>query len=400
VPNRDDVEKCETSNREIKGKVKAVGDEVGGGALIEVAPGVTETGRAGSGNVGGATDSVQAGLDAQAYLHVVLMVLIGSTTAPAARYIVHSLPLAWIPVMRFGLATLCLGPLIWVKGGLGRLLRQDGWRLVLAAALCVPINQGFFLGATKLGLVSHVGLFYATCPLVVLLLAWGFRMERPDFARLTGVLMSVAGIVVIGIGHYLEKGHQSSGVAQSVVLSDLLLLGAVTSWGGYIAVSKPLIVRHGAMTVLAGTVLLGWVLSLPFAFVQPLGLSSLSQVPTSAWLALLFLGLFITPFAWAYQNLALRRFDASQVATFSNASPILTVVWGMWLFGEVLTPTLIAGGAMTLGGIYWACRPRRATSGAEADRRERVVVRRSVESGEKRIPAIPGLILAKEVVTR
>src|SRR5262249_34415141 len=156
---------------------------------------------------------------------------------------------------------------------------------------------------------------------------------------------------------------------------DLLLLGAVTSWGAYIAVSKPLIVRHGAMTVLAGTVLTGWVLSLPFALWEPLNLSSLGQVPPSAWLALLFLGLFITPFAWASQNLALRRFDASQVATFSNASPLLTVVWGMWLFGEVLTPTLIAGGAMTLGGIYWACRPRRAASGTQIAGRERVVLR-------------------------
>ena len=285
--------------------------------------------------------------------------------------------------MRFGLAALCLGPLVWVQGGSGNTVASRGWLAAVAGGtLCVPINQAFFLGATKLGLVSHVGLFYATCPLVVLLLAWGFRMERPDFARLTGVLMSVAGIVVIGIGHYLEKGHQSGGVAQSVVLSDLLLLGAVTSWGGYIAVSKPLIVRHGAMTVLAGTVLTGWVLSLPFAFWEPLSLSSLNQVPASAWLALLFLGLFITPFAWAYQNLALRRFDASQVATFSNASPILTVLWGMWLFGEVLTPTLVAGGAMTLGGIYWACRPRRAARRAKADRREKVV-RRSVDSGEQ-----------------
>jgi O-acetylserine/cysteine efflux transporter len=401
VPKRDDVESCVTSNREIKGKVKAVGDELVGGALVEDTPGVTGRLRAGIGDVGGGKESVQAGLDTQAYLHVVLMVLIGSTTAPAARYVVHSLPLGWIPVMRFGLAALCLGPLVWVKGGLGRLVRQDGWRLALAAALCVPINQGFFLGATKLGLVSHVGLFYATCPLVVLLLAWSFRMERPDFARLTGVLVSVAGIVVIGIGHYVEKGHQSGGVAQSVVLSDLLLLGAVTSWGGYIAVSKPLIVRHGAMTVLSGTVLVGWVLSLPFALVEPISLSILGQVPTSAWLALLFLGLLITPFAWAYQNLALRRFDASQVATFSNASPLLTVVWGMWLFGEVLTPTLIAGGAMTLGGIYWACRPRRtaARTRTEADRRARVV-RRAAEPGENRIPVIPGMVLAKEVVTR
>jgi drug/metabolite transporter (DMT)-like permease len=388
-----------TLKRESKGKVKAVGNEVVDGALDELPSGVPETARAGGDDIGGSLETKQGRLDARAYLDVVLMVLIGSTTAPAARYIVHSLPLPWIPVLRFGLAGLCLGPLVWARGGLGKLVRQDGWRLVLAAALCVPINQGFFLGATKLGLVSHVGLFYATCPLVVLLLAWGFRMERPDFARLTGVLLSVAGIVVIGIGHYWEMGSQSGGVAQSVVLSDLLLVGAVTSWGGYIAVSKPLIVRHGAMTVLAGTVLTGWVLSLPFAFFEQLSFSSLGQVAASAWLALVFLGLFITPFAWAYQNLALRRFDASQVATFSNASPILTVVWGMWLFGEVLTPTLVAGGAMTLGGIYWACRPRRAASGARAERRERAV-RRPADSGEKRMPAMPGLVLAKEVVTR
>ena len=109
------------------------------------------------------------------------MVLFGSTTAPAAKFIVHSLPLSLIPVLRFGLACLCLVPLVGMKGGIGRLIRQDGWRLLLAAVLCVPLNQGFFLSATKLGLTSHVGLFYATCPLVVLLLAWGFRMERPDF---------------------------------------------------------------------------------------------------------------------------------------------------------------------------------------------------------------------------
>ena len=47
MPKRDDVERLVTSNREIKGKVKAVGDEVAGGALVEVAPRVTDNGRAG-----------------------------------------------------------------------------------------------------------------------------------------------------------------------------------------------------------------------------------------------------------------------------------------------------------------------------------------------------------------
>jgi hypothetical protein len=37
----------------------------------------------------------------------------------------------------------------------------------------------------------------------------------------------------------------------------------------------------------------------------------------------------------------------------------LTIIWGLWLFAEPLTPALIAGGALTLGGIYWASRTKR-----------------------------------------
>src|ERR1017187_8391732 len=187
----------------------AVGDGMAGGTLERVAPGFADKGRVGKDGRDEGNEPPQGQFDFQAYLHVVLMVLIGSTTAPAAKFIVHSLPLTLIPVMRFSLASMCLLPLVWAQGGLGRLVRQDGWRLLLAAALCVPINQGFFLGATKLGLTSHVGLFYATCPLVVLLLAWALRMERPDLGRLSGVLLSVTGIVVIGFGHYWEGGAQS-----------------------------------------------------------------------------------------------------------------------------------------------------------------------------------------------
>jgi drug/metabolite transporter (DMT)-like permease len=380
------------SSAKQEGEVEAVGDGMAGGTFDGAAPGFADSGRLANDvkPVGGV--AVRDRALVEAYVHVAVMVLVGSTTAPAAKFIVHSLPLTLIPVLRFALAAMCLVPLASAGGGLGRLIRQDGWRLLIAAALCVPINQGFFLGATKLGLTSHVALFYATCPLVVLLLAWGLRMEPPDFGRLAGVLMSVAGIVVIGVGHYWEGGSQSGVAGGSVVLSDLLLLGAVASWGGYIVASKPLIVRHGAVTVVAGTVLTGCLLSVPFAFLDLPSWSTISRVPTSAWLALVFLGVFITPFAWAYQNLALRRFDASQVATFSNASPVLTVLWGMWLFGEVLTPTLLVGGAMTLGGIYWACRPRAAALG-----RRRMF---RTEESSNRIPVIPGLALAKEAITR
>jgi drug/metabolite transporter (DMT)-like permease len=111
--------------------------------------------------------------------------------------------------------------------------------------------------------------------------------------------------------------------------------------------------RHGSLPVLAATFLVGCLLDLPIALLTAPSVPSFSQVSYSAWLALAFLTLFITPVNLACQNLALRSLDASQVANFSNVSPILTVCWGSWLFGEAITASLVAGGALTLAGVFW-----------------------------------------------
>ena len=37
------------------------------------------------------------------------------------------------------------------------------------------------------------------------------------------------------------------------------------------------------------------------------------------------------------------------MATFNNGGPMLTIVWGIWLFDEVLTLTLIVGAVADLG---------------------------------------------------
>ena len=138
--------------------------------------------------------------------------------------------------------------------------------LLAAAALCVPVNQGFFLNAARLGPTSHVGLFYATCPLVVLLLAWAMRLERPDLGRLWGVLASVLGVVIIGVGSAWQGGGTAADT-RAVMMADLLLIGAVLSWGGYLTLSKPLIMRHGSLPVLTATFLVGALLDLPIALI-------------------------------------------------------------------------------------------------------------------------------------
>ena len=236
--------------------------------------------------------------------------------------------------------------------------------LLATAALCVPINQGFFLSASRLGPTSHVGIFYATCPLVVLLLAWTMRMERPDRNRLWGVLASVAGIAVIGIGSFLEWRRSSHRRGSRSRACRLLARGCCT-FVGRLYRNEQAACRASRRAACARRDLPGRLSA--FCPAGDLDLARPEELRPGLTVGLAGtggLGLFITPLGWAFQNLSLRRFDASQVATFSNGSPFLTVVWGIWLFGELLTPALVAGGALTLGGIYWASRAKKLTRNA------------------------------------
>ncbi|WP_165226496.1 DMT family transporter [Aquisphaera insulae] len=296
--------------------------------------------------------------DLRGYIYLALMIVIGSTTSPFATVVVRDLPVSVLPLLRFGFAGLCLIPFLTDRGALWRMLRHDPVRIAVVAACCVPINQSFFLNSVRFGPNSHVGLFYAVCPLIVWVLAWAIGEEALDLGRLWSVLASIAGVLVIGLGNAWGGDGGTPEQTRSVMIADLLLVGAVISWGAYLTLSKPLITRYGALPVLAGTFLLGCLMELPIAAAtMPHWLPTLGRVSTSAWVCLGLLGLFITPVNLALQNLSLRRLDASQVATFSNVAPVLTVVWGVWFFHERLSPALIVGGALTLLGVFWASRP-------------------------------------------
>ena len=284
-----------------------------------------------------------------------LMVLISSTTAPAAKIAVREVPVGLIPLVRFGIAGLCLWPIVGRGGMLGRMLRQDGWRLIAAAALCVPINQAFFLNGARLAPASHIGLIYAACPLVVLALAAALGQERLASGRVLGVASSVAGVALIAFENVLRAGPDG----RDALRGDLLEVGAVLAWGAYLTVNKPLIDRHGALPTLAATFLVGCVLDLPVALASLPTWPPLSGISTAAWLGLAYLAVVVSIAGLAFQNLSMRALDASQVATFGNVAPLLTVLWGYLLFDERISSVAGVGGALVLLGIAWSSRPAR-----------------------------------------
>jgi drug/metabolite transporter (DMT)-like permease len=311
--------------------------------------------------MGGASGAAGgSGGGAGAFVCLTLMVLVGSSTATAAKLATRELPIGLLPPVRFGIAGLGLLLLPSVRGRLARIWRDDRGRLLAAAACCVPINQTFFLNGNFLAPTSHTGMIYASCPLVVLLLATALGQERLRPERLAGVAASVLGMAVIAAGNLGRPGPAGA----DAMRGDLLLVGAVISWGAYLTVNKPLVERHGSLPALAATFLLGALLDLPVAaWTLPAWPSRLAAASPGAWASLAYLTLVSSLAVLALQNLALHRLDASQVATVNNLSPVLTIVWGIWLLGESMTPTLALGGALVLGGALWSARPASTAAG-------------------------------------
>lgn len=298
---------------------------------------------------------------------LVMMVLVGSTTATAAKFATGGLPVGLLPVLRYGTAGLCLLPWVWNRQIFSRMFRRDIGRLFLASACCVPINQTFFLHGTKLAPTTHVGLIYAACPLVVLALACLLGQEKLRWNRAAGIVLSVAGLAIVGLGNlWRSKGAGAAAAAGDPIQGDLLLIGAVVSWGAYLTFNKPLVDRHGPLPVLAVTFVLGALLDLPIALASTdLRFDFFHPSTFLAWRGLAWLAFGATLCGLAAQNQALRLFDASQVAAVGNISPLLTIVWGVSLLGEELSPALVIGGLATLAGVAWTGRSKSKPNLAE-----------------------------------
>lgn len=293
-----------------------------------------------------------------AYACLWIMAIAGSLTAPTAKSAVAEIPFSILPPLRFTLAGTCILIWLWPKrGDILRLVRENPWLALGVAAFCVPINQSFFLNGARLAPLSHTAIIYASCPMVVTLLAVAWGLERWSAGRLLAIALSVLGVAVIGWGS-LSAGDLSvkGGSGLETFWGDLLLIGAVITWAAYMTINKPLVQKHGALPTLCVTFLGGAALSLPLLWLDPPSSERLSSASLWSWGNFLVLAIFVTISTLALQNICMKRFDASQVAAFGNLSPILTLLWSVLFFGDRLAAELVIGAALTMAGAVWANR--------------------------------------------
>lgn len=282
-------------------------------------------------------------------LALVLQAVISAGTFLVAKDATEHLTPGQLAWFRIVCSAVCVTPLYFLSRRPRTLpARRDLLRFALLGFLGVTANQTLFLEGIHLSGAINAALLYSFTPALVLLLAVLFLGEKLSAAKIGGVVLAIAGVLLV---------LSAKGLAPTKgTLGDALILAAVVAWSAYTLGGKGLLRRHDAFTVIAWTF---WFGALSILLATPWALAGLDAgaVPLRAWLGVLYLSLMTSVVSYVLWYWALRSMDASQVAIFGNLQAPFTALLAWAFMGDVPGLAVIGGGTLVLLGVTLVQRP-------------------------------------------
>jgi len=129
----------------------------------------------------------------------------------------------------------------------------------------------------------------------------------------------------------------------------LILLNSI-SYGAYIALSKDMIKRYGALNVLAWIFIFGCIATIPVGGYALYG-SNLTQAGVGIWLALLYIILVPTVGAYYLNAWALARVEPSTVAVYIYMQPLIAFALAPLILNEKWNPRTWIASLLIFSGV-------------------------------------------------
>jgi drug/metabolite transporter (DMT)-like permease len=288
------------------------------------------------------------------YLKLFLTAVFWGGTFVAARTVAQDVAPYSASFLRFLTASLCLIPMIlWKEGRIPRLQHHQVLPAVLLGMTGVfSYNVFFFLGMKTIP-AGRASLIVATNPVFIALLSALLFRERLTVAKGTGILLCLAGAVII-----IAKGDPLALFRGGMGWGDIYILGCVASWVAYSLIGKQIMKDFSPLAAVTYSCLIGGAALLVPAVLE--GLPGLiGAITLRDWAGIVYLGIFgtVLGFFWYYEGIQV--IGPSRAAVFINMVPVSGVFFGWLLLAETISLSLLAGALLVLFGVTLTNRKNR-----------------------------------------
>ncbi len=259
-------------------------------------------------------------------------------------------PASVIAFYRMGLASIVWFPLVWLRHrsefqALSR--RQAVW--LMAGGTCLALHFLLWIQSMDYTSVASSVFFVTTQPIFVAA-ASIWLLREPVTRRLAaGIVLSLAGTVIIGVGDFSPGETQFFG--------NLLGIGGAVMAAGYLLIGR-LLRQTLSLQLYAGCVY-GISAAILLAFVL-ITMQPLTGFTHFTWLNLLLLALVPTLIGHTSFNWVLKYLPPAVVSVAILGEPIGATFLAYWLLNEPPGFHTLSGGLLIISGIYLAVTHRRA----------------------------------------
>ncbi len=230
--------------------------------------------------------------------------------------------------------------------------RSDYARLALYALLGVVLNQLLFVKGLALTTVINATLLSATIPVFALLVSIFLGYDRITLKKTLGITLAAAGVI------YLVDPLRADFSGQRTFGNLLIILNSI-SYAAYIAISKDLLRRYGALTVITWIFIFGSIFTIPFGILYTDG-DTLARAGAGIWLSVLYIILVPTVGAYYLNAWALARVTPGTVAIYIYLQPLIAFALAPLILGEKWNSRAWVAMLLIFAGVYVVTRRDRS----------------------------------------
>jgi drug/metabolite transporter (DMT)-like permease len=277
------------------------------------------------------------------HLALVIVQIMFGTWPIFGKIVLRSMSSTGLVCLRIFGAALVFTLLQRRQGGLRKLPgRVIAW-LVLSSLLGVALNQFIFVKGLSLTTAINATLFITTIPVFTLVVSIALGYDKASLRHFTGIALAVAGVV------YLVDPWRADFSAQTT-LGNLLLIASSFCYGAYIAVSRNLFRRYGALNVITWIFQIAALTALPIA-VYTWSREAAGTISMALMLAVAYIILVPTIGAYYLNSWAITRVSPSIVAVYIYLQPLLAFGLAPLVLGESWNSRTILACALIFAGV-------------------------------------------------
>jgi len=191
---------------------------------------------------------------------------------------------------------------------------------------------------------SNTGWIIGVTPVFMLILDLIFFKEKITSLQLTGIILSFFGLLLL-----VSKGDFTS-INIISNKGDILVLISAGTWAIYSIVGKKITLNYSPLMTIIYLFLIMTVYIAPFT-INNENINAVLHLTISAWLAILFLGIFCSAIAYVLWAEAMNEMPASKVGVFLYVQPFITFFAAWILLNEQVTLLTMGSGIIIVSGV-------------------------------------------------